>query len=74
MQRGKDVVFSVVNLYSMARNERYTMTIDSLTRKPSELYDTGDDPNELLSLMLEPGPSSVHDRFPSVGSITYWPS
>ena len=34
VQPNKGVVFSEVNLYSMARTERYKMTIDSLTRKP----------------------------------------
>ncbi|MDE0191011.1 MAG: hypothetical protein OXQ90_06610, partial [Gammaproteobacteria bacterium] len=55
--------FSEVNLYSMARTERYKMTIDSLTRKPLELYDMGDDPQELFNLVDEPRLSGVRDRF-----------
>ena len=71
---GKDVVFSEVNLYSIARSGRYTITIDSLTRIPLELYDMGDDPNELLNLVHEPGLAGVRDRFLRDDSITYWPA
>ena len=62
-QQGKGVVFSEVNLYSMARTGRYKMTIDSLTRKPLELYDMEDDPHELRNLVDEPRLSGVRDRF-----------
>ena len=62
-QRGRDVVFSEVNLYSMARTERYKMTIDSLSRKPLELYDMGDDPQELSNLVDEPRLLGVRERF-----------
>ena len=62
-RQGKDVVFSEVNLYSMARTERYKMTIDSLTRQPLELYDTENDLEELRNLVDEPGLSGVRDRF-----------
>ena len=62
-QRGKGVVFSEVNLYSMARTERYKMTIDSLTRKPLELYDMGEDPQELFNLVDESRLSGVREGF-----------
>ena len=62
-QQGKGVVFSEVNLYSMARTERYKMTIDSLTRQPLEMYDLEDDPNELRNLVDEPRLSGLRDRF-----------
>ncbi len=62
-QHGKDVVFSEVNLYSMARTERHKMTIDSLTRAPLELYDLENDPHELRNVVGEPRHSGVRDRF-----------
>ena len=62
-QQGKGVVFSEVNLYSMARTERYKMTIDSLTRQPLELYDMENDPEELRNLVDEPRLSKVRERF-----------
>ena len=61
-QQGKDVVFSEVNLYSMARTERHKMTIDSLTREPMELYDIGNDPDELHNLVNEPRLSDVRSQ------------
>lgn len=62
-QQGKPVVFSEVTLYSMARTERYKMTIDSLTREPLELYDMENDPNEFLNLVNESRLSGVRQRF-----------
>ena len=62
-QSGKGVVFSEVNLYSMARTERYKMTIDSLTKKPLELYDLKNDPHELRNLVNEPSLSDIRDQF-----------
>ena len=61
-QQGKDVVFSEVNLYSMARTERYKMTIGSLTRDPLELYDLENDPDELRNLVNEPALSNVRSE------------
>ncbi|MCE2426189.1 MAG: hypothetical protein J4F45_14045, partial [Pseudomonadales bacterium] len=58
-QQGKGVVFSEVNLCSMARTERYKMAIDSLTRQPLELYDMENDPHELRNLVNEPRLSGV---------------
>ena len=62
-QHGKGVVFSEVNLYSMARTERFKMTVDSLTRKPLELYDLENDPDELRNLVNEPRLLGVRDQF-----------
>lgn len=62
-QQGKEVVFSEVNLYSMARTERYKMSVDSLTRKPLELYDLENDPNELRNVVKERRYSRVCDHF-----------
>ena len=62
-QQGKGVVFSEVNLYSMARTERYKVTIDSLTRQPLEMYDLEDDPNELRNLVDHPRLSGLRNRF-----------
>ena len=63
-QPGKDVVFSEVNLYSMARTEHYKMTIDSLTRQqPLNLYDMENDPHELRNQVDEPRLSDVRDQF-----------
>ena len=61
-QQGKDVVFSEVNLYSMARTRRYKMAIGSLTREPLELYDMANDPNELRNLVNESSLSGVRNQ------------
>jgi hypothetical protein len=62
-QKGKEVVFSEVLLYSMARNERYKMTIHSVTREPLELYDMVNDPAERNNLVNEPALKSLRDEF-----------
>ena len=62
-QQGKDVVFSEPNLYSMARTERYKMTIDSLTRQRLALYDIENDPDQLRNLVDERRLSEVRVRF-----------
>ena len=46
-ERGKHVAFSEVRLFSMVRDDRYKLAVDSLTREPLELYDMSLDPNEL---------------------------
>ena len=61
-QQGKDVTFSEVNLFSMARTEKYKMAIGSITREPQELYDMENDPNELKNLVNEPSLSHVRDE------------
>lgn len=61
-QQGKEVVFSEVRLYSMARTERYKMAIGSVTREPLELYDMENDPNELENLVNDPSLSELRDE------------
>ena len=61
-QQGKEVVFSEVNLYSMARTERYKMAINSITREPLELYDMENDPNELQNLVNDPTLAAVRSQ------------
>ena len=46
----------------MARTERYKMTIDSVSRKPVELYDMENDPDELRNLVNELSLSSIRDE------------
>ena len=61
---GKRYVWSEVeSYYSMARDERYKMTVDSATRRPVELYDMQEDPRELRNLVVESGHRTVRDRF-----------
>ena len=64
-QVGKDVTFSEVNLFSMARTEQYKMAIDSTTRQPVELYDMENDPDELRNLVNEPSLSQVREEMQS---------
>jgi arylsulfatase A-like enzyme len=64
-QPGKDVIFSEVNLFSLARTEQYKMTIDSISREPLELYDMENDPNELRNLVHDPSLSHVRDEMQS---------
>ena len=59
---GKEVVFSEVNLYSMARTRNYKMAINSVTREPLELYDIENDPNELANLVNERSLSKVRNE------------
>ena len=61
---GKRYVFSEVeSYYSMARDDRYKMTVDSATRRPVELYDMLEDPCELANLVVESGHRIIRDRF-----------
>jgi len=53
-QEGKEVVYSEVRLCSMVRNDRFKMSVDSLTREPLDLYDMEEDPSEVRNLVLEP--------------------
>ena len=68
MSRGEDpgrrYAFSEVeSYYSMARDDRYKVTVDSATRKPLELYDMQDDPRELRNLVEDSGHHAVRERF-----------
>ena len=61
---GRRYVFSEVeSYYSMARDDRYKMTVDSRTRRPVELYDMLEDPRELTNLVHESGHGIDRDRF-----------
>ncbi len=53
-QEGKEVVYSEVRLCSMVRNDRFKMSVDSLTREPLDLYDMEEDPTEIRNLVQEP--------------------
>ena len=60
----RNYAFSEVeSYYSMARDERYKMTIDSAGRVPLELYDMLEDPRELTNLVDDPGHKTVRERF-----------
>jgi len=50
-QEGKDTVFSEVYLYSMVRNDKFKMAVNTVTREPLELYDMEQDPRELRNLV-----------------------
>ncbi|GAG16029.1 unnamed protein product, partial [marine sediment metagenome] len=60
--KGKEAVFSEVNLYSMVLTDRYKMAVNSLTREPLELYDMADDPNELNNLVRDHSLKRVRDE------------
>ena len=38
----------------MVRNDRFKMSVDSLTCEPLDLYDMEEDPSEVRNLVLEP--------------------
>ncbi|MYD98383.1 MAG: sulfatase-like hydrolase/transferase [Gammaproteobacteria bacterium] len=60
----RNYAFSEVeSYYSMARDERYKMTVDSAGRVPVELYDMREDPRELRNLVDDPGHKTVRERF-----------
>lgn len=60
----KRYVFSEVeSYYSMARDDRYKMTVDSEARQPVELYDLQEDPLEMHSLVQDAAHRLVRERF-----------
>ena len=60
-QKGKEPIFSEVNLYSMVLTDQYKMAVNSLTREPLELYDMKNDPDELNNLVRDPAFKKVRD-------------
>ena len=44
----------ISELCSMVRNDRFKMSVDSLTREPLDLYDMEEDPTEIRNLVQEP--------------------
>ncbi len=60
--KGKDAVFSEVNLNSMVLTDRYKMAVNSLTREPLELYDMVEDPDELDNMVRDPALKSVREE------------
>jgi choline-sulfatase len=61
-QKGKEVIFSEVAGYTMARSERYKLAIDAKTRQPVELLDLVDDPRELRNLVNNPSLEKVRSE------------
>ncbi|MEL0048750.1 MAG: sulfatase/phosphatase domain-containing protein, partial [Gammaproteobacteria bacterium] len=61
-QGGKEVSFSEVQHCSMARTDKYKMSIDSITREPLELYDMENDPDELENLVNEPSLAALREE------------
>ena len=59
--RGKEAVFSEVMLFSMVRNDRFKLSVDSLTREPVDLYDMEEDPCELRNLVDDPALRPVRE-------------
>ena len=63
-RHNRNYAFSEVeSYYSMARDERYKMTVDSAGRVPVELYDMLEDPRELTNRVDDPGHKTVRERF-----------
>lgn len=60
-QQGKEVIFSEIMGYSMVRDERYKMAVNSRTRQAVELYDMVNDPNELRNLAEDPSLEKVRN-------------
>lgn len=61
-QKGKDVVFSEVYGFSMVRDERYKLIVQSETLRPVEMFDLENDPDELKNLVNESSLESVRQE------------
>lgn len=48
--------------FTMVRNDRYKLSVDTLTRKPIDLYDLSEDPDELHNRIEDPAYQSVSDE------------
>jgi len=59
---GKQTAFSEVMLYSMVRNDRFKLSVDTLTQAPVDLYDMQADPRELNNLVEAPDFAGVLDE------------
>jgi len=64
-QEGKEVVFSEVFGFSMVRSDKYKLVINTETRKPVEMYDLENDPNELNNLVNDPSLSATRQELTS---------
>jgi choline-sulfatase len=62
-QKGKDVVFSEVYGFSMVRDERYKLVVQSENLRPVEMFDLENDPDELKNLVNDPSLESVRKEF-----------
>ena len=58
-QKGKEAIFSEVSGFSMVRNDRYKLAIHADSRKPIEMYDLKNDPDELTNLVKDPNFESI---------------
>ena len=61
-QKGKDIIFSEVLGASIVCDKRFKLSIDTYSRKPIEMYDLKNDPDELHNLVKEPSLESVRKR------------
>ena len=61
-QKGKEVIFSEVFGYSMVRNERYKMVVNSKSRRPVEMYDLKSDPSEINNIVRDPSFESIRQE------------
>ncbi len=59
---GKEAVFSEVRLFSMVRNNRFKLSVDSLMREPLELYDMTEDPLELRNLVEDQAYRTIREE------------
>jgi len=61
-QTHKEAIYSEVSLYSMVLTDKYKMTVDALTRQPTELYDIENDPDELDNIVRYPELKAVQEE------------
>jgi arylsulfatase A-like enzyme len=64
-QEGKKVIYSEVMGFSMVRNNKHKLVINTETRKPVEMYDLENDPNELNNLVNDPSLSATRQELTS---------
>ena len=61
-QEGKEAVFSEVYGYSMVRDDRYKLVVQTENLRPVEMYDTREDNAELKNLVNEPSLESIRNK------------